>query len=209
MTMTIIKCGNCQGFHGSVNEVRDCHKGVTVSEYAAVATIESTPVAPVRMASEKQIEFIANLRVDRMTDEMIFAPVDRLTSQNASDLIKKLLELPKRETSADPTSAVVPEGYYAVPSVTGNNDLDFFMIQRPTDGKWSGYTFLKRVVGGHADLPVRKADVGRVLRRIEDYGVKAAGMLYATEIGRCYRCNRHLTDDASRAAGMGPHCRTL
>ena len=32
-------------------------------------------------------------------------------------------------------------------------------------------------------------------------------LLYATELGRCSRCDSPLTDEESRATGMGPVCR--
>lgn len=35
---------------------------------------------------------------------------------------------------------------------------------------------------------------------------EAASRLYGQEIGRCGRCNRTLTDEVSRAAGIGPVC---
>jgi hypothetical protein len=101
----------------------------------------------------------------------------------------------------------VPEGYYAVPSRTGNNDLDFFSVDRPTEGRWNGYVFVKRVIGGHVDTPVRGSEARLALEAIIEFGVEEAGVLYGREIGRCYVCNRTLTDDLSRELGIGPVCR--
>jgi hypothetical protein len=121
-----------------------------------------------------------------------------------------MLKLPKQQGKAAtaPTNLPdVPEGHYAIPSATGNNDLDFFRVDRPTEGKWAGYTFLKRVVGGKPDLPVARNQRAEVLQRIVDAGVDAARKQYADAIGRCWKCNRHLTDETSRALGIGPECR--
>lgn len=38
-------------------------------------------------------------------------------------------------------------------------------------------------------------------------GVDKAQKLYADELGQCYRCGKTLTDDESRALGIGPTCR--
>jgi hypothetical protein len=100
----------------------------------------------------------------------------------------------------------VPEGFCG-PSGLGI-DLDFFSVDRPTEGRWNGYTFVRRVIGGHADTPVRGAEAKAALEAILSAGVEESGRLYGTEIGRCYVCNRHLTDELSRELGIGPTCRS-
>lgn len=102
----------------------------------------------------------------------------------------------------------VPAGYYAIPS-GGHNDLVFLRVDRPTEGRWAGYTFLRMVVGGHPDRRVPRAQVRGFLQAILDVGATKASQTYGREIGRCGRCNRHLTDEVSRAYGLGPTCRSL
>jgi hypothetical protein len=99
----------------------------------------------------------------------------------------------------------VPAGYYAVPS-GGHNDLVFLRVDRPTEGRWTGYTFLRTVVGGHPDRRVPRAQVRGYLEAILQQGATKAAQTYGREIGRCGRCNRHLTDETSRARGLGPDC---
>lgn len=101
----------------------------------------------------------------------------------------------------------VPGGHYAVPSATGNNDLDFYRVDRPTEGRWKGYTFVKRVIGGNPDAPVRGPQARVVLSRILLAGVEDSRRRYGQHIGRCALCNRHLTDEESRVLGLGPECR--
>ena len=101
----------------------------------------------------------------------------------------------------------VPEGYYAVPSRTGNNDLDFFSVDRPSEGRWAGYVFVKRVIGGHVDTPVRGTEARMALEAIVEQGISESQALYGREIGRCGVCNRTLTDELSREIGIGPTCR--
>jgi hypothetical protein len=102
----------------------------------------------------------------------------------------------------------VPAGYYATPSLTGNNDLDFWKVDRPTEGRWAGRTFVKRVIGGKPNVAVRGATASSALAAILKADPAKAAQRYGQEIGRCSRCNRHLTDETSRAAGMGPECRS-
>lgn len=106
-----------------------------------------------------------------------------------------------------PTPSGVPAGHYAVPGA-GRQPIEFYVVEVPDVGKWAGYTFVSAVVGGHPDARIRGREGKAVLARIAEYGVARAAQLYGQEIGRCAVCNRHLTDDESRAAGMGPDCRS-
>lgn len=106
-----------------------------------------------------------------------------------------------------PAAVNVPAGHYATPSRTGNNDLDFWRVDRPTEGRWAGRVFVKRMIGGHPATPVRGSEAHAALAAIADYGIDRAATLYGVEIGRCYVCNRTLTDETSRVLGIGPDCR--
>lgn len=96
----------------------------------------------------------------------------------------------------------VPEGRYAV-----NNDdgaLAFYRVQRPTEGRWAGYTFVKVLASDtEHNLPLSAAK--GVLAKIAA-DPKAASVRYGQELGCCGVCGRTLTDAASRAAGIGPIC---
>lgn len=94
------------------------------------------------------------------------------------------------------------DGYFAVASITGTNDLTFARIG--TDN--TGQRFVRHVVGGHPDLPVSLDWVTKLLAALIPDPV-AAQLLYGQQIGRCGACHRHLTDQTSRDFGLGPHCR--
>lgn len=100
----------------------------------------------------------------------------------------------------------VPEGHYAIPSLTGNNDLDFFRVDRPTEGSYAGKTYIKRVIGGHPDKNIRFSMFRPVLEAILKFGVEESGLLYGQKIRACQHCNRHLTQFASRQLSCGPDC---
>lgn len=113
---------------------------------------------------------------------------------------------PRRSSFADLVTQV-PPGRYAVPSATGHNDLDFYLVQ-PGKGKWDTRTFIRRVIGGHDPMPMSNPEQYRALVQITRFGVEEAGMKYAMESGNCRDCGRELTDEESRAAGRGPVCRS-
>lgn len=127
----------------------------------------------------------------------------------AEDMMGKALAATTVTAPAEQAGGTdIPEvaaGHYAIKSLTGNNDLDFFRVDRPTEGKWAGYTFVKRVIGGKADVRVPFKLALRVLALIQA-DTEAMGR-YGQEIGRCGKCNRHLTDETSRSLGIGPECR--
>jgi hypothetical protein len=107
---------------------------------------------------------------------------------------------PKERTPTRQPMPDVPQGYYAIP---GDGDIDFYFVK---DGKKAGYKFVKRVVGGHVDMPVNYKTARLVLKAIMAFGLEEAGMLYATKIKHCMHCNKHLTKFASRVMGKGRTC---
>jgi hypothetical protein len=93
--------------------------------------------------------------------------------------------------------------YYAVELADGK--LHFFRIDKPQEGRWAGRTFLKEQASDEF-WPVKGlARTEEVLQAITaDY--RAAMTRYGQEIGRCGHCHRTLTDEESRARGIGPVC---
>lgn len=95
------------------------------------------------------------------------------------------------------------EGRYAVEF---EGKLRFFKIDMPSSGRWVGYTFVKEQAGDE-EWPVRQtARRNGVIAAIKTQGVKASALLYGTELGHCGICGRTLTDEDSRARGIGPVC---
>jgi hypothetical protein len=102
------------------------------------------------------------------------------------------------------------DGYYAIPSATGNNDLDFFYVST-NKGFYNsgdkGKRSIKRFLGGSQKLPLNKNLWAGIVERITAAGPFEAQQLAGRTIGICSRCGRDLTDEESRAFGMGPTCR--
>jgi hypothetical protein len=99
----------------------------------------------------------------------------------------------------------MPEGHYAIDGRDGRA-TDFYRVDRP-GGKWEGWTFVKMVVGGKPDTKIKDRNLLlQILEAIESDPARAA-QRYGVELGRCSECNIHLTDEVSRALGIGPTCR--
>lgn len=97
----------------------------------------------------------------------------------------------------------VPAGHYAVETEEGH--LAFYRVDRPTEGRWAGRTFVA-VQASDEYHPVRGNAAAPVLAKIAADPV-AAMLRYGVEIGRCGHCHRTLTDETSRSLGIGPVCR--
>lgn len=103
-----------------------------------------------------------------------------------------------------PRVADVPAGRYAVEGAAGV--LRFYRVDRPTEGRWAGYVFVKMYLSDTL-LPIKgKHQREEILRRIAE-DPKEAMLRFGREIGQCGHCGRTLTNEESRAYGIGPVCR--
>ena len=139
-----------------------------------------------------------------------------LTVKGASALIDWLGQQPWAGTTSEvkaanvsqhePTAEDVPAGRYAVATEDGaTNALAFYKVDRPTEGRWAGYTFVKLIVSDDEQRLSRAASQA-VLAKIAEVGPAEASALYGHEIGSCGVCGKVLTNDESRARGIGPVC---
>lgn len=100
----------------------------------------------------------------------------------------------------------IAQGYYATASKTGNNDLDFWFVRVEETGRWRGYRFVRRYIGGRGPQRIGKSEQMAALHAILEATPEAAGDKFADELGKCRDCGRDLTDDESRARKRGPVC---
>ena len=114
---------------------------------------------------------------------------------------RKAAAAAERRANAAATLRGVPAGRYAV-DVDGK--LGFFRVDQPTEGRWAGYTFVKQMASD-MEYPVRGDRKDLVLSAIAN-APQAASIRYGREIGACGVCGRTLTDEGSRARGIGPIC---
>lgn len=141
---------------------------------------------------------IAQWLLDGATAEQVAAKIDWLRTLPVAELGNNT------EFVAPAAKVDVPEGRYAVRGSDGV--VKFYKVDRPTEGRWAGYTFVK--VQASDDLyPVKgKGPREAVLAAIAEAGIEASMTLYGRELGKCGHCGRTLTDEDSRARGIGPIC---
>ena len=165
-----------------------------------------------------QRNFIQILLRDRDTTALGEAEVRRAadmvangdyTTRAASEMIGALTACPFKPREPRTLDArVAPEstvaaGRYAV-QLADDDQLRFYKVDTPTEGRWAGRTFVNMYASDDR-YPVRGARATQVLAAIAA-DPQAAMLRYGQEIGACGHCGRKLTDEASRARGIGPVC---
>jgi hypothetical protein len=219
-----IKCWHCKESHETVAEVREC-SGV---DTGAVKVMERTNLTKNQkrylndLLHQLSLVLDGDVTPDNIGYETGQPLLTALVAARRNMAMGKAFAIPagtkrmanahrgqsRERTATQREMPDVPEGHYAVPSLTGNNDLDFFRVDRPDKGDYVGRTFVKRVIGGHPDASVRGKQAVAALEAILEFGPEDAGILYGSTLGKCRRCNRHLTDELSRNLGIGPECRS-
>jgi hypothetical protein len=119
------------------------------------------------------------------------------TSRWIGNLIKKSREL--TEAARKTTSVQVADGRYAVEH---EGTLKFYKV---TNGRRPGFVFLD-VQASDDWHSIRNLGTIRQVLALIAIDAKAAMIRYGQELGRCGHCGRTLTDETSRAAGIGPTC---
>jgi hypothetical protein len=172
-------------------------------------------------ASEAQKKYIRDLLDQRQLDEKFVAEIkgyldtDAYSKSDASRVINKLTALPRKTSQFARNLGempVVPEGRYAIEheDVT-EGVLKFYRLKiGKDDSRWAGFMFLDAGRGGaHGDLQwTAIKDVAYKKAVLEQIAKdpRAAGVRFGREIGRCYVCGRSLTQEHTRAAGIGDDC---
>jgi Family of unknown function (DUF6011) len=221
-----MRCWHCKGSHETVAQVRTCagKKGGNTPT-GATNTYEFLSMGQQKylgdLLRQLHLELAGDVTLETVSYQTGKTILDGLVDARRNKAVGKPMVLPAGVTMlANPPSARatrtmtqqplpdVPAGHYAIPSLTGNNDLDFFRVNKPKKGTWAGRVFVDRVIGGKPDVSVRGKTARKVLEAILDFGIEDAGILYGTQLGQCRKCNRHLTDELSRMLGIGPECRS-
>lgn len=138
-----------------------------------------------------------------------------LSHAQASQIIDWInSHLPWAEAKAPTALPNVPKGRYAIDrpegcpsSIAPNQNVLFLIVDRPTEGKWAGYTFVNWAASDNR-TPIRDKDARRLLlAAIEEADPITAMRRYGQTIGHCGACGKALTDEASILQGIGPDCR--
>lgn len=170
-----------------------------------------------RRITEKQLSFLLKLRDQKGLQDR-FSPEQAalLSVESASKWIDKALTLPDVVGTPPNPNAIadpmlnplrpheddVPAGRYAIEE---DGVLKFFRVDRPTEGRWAGWVFLKIQA---SDELYRVKDPARcefIFKAIA-HDPRAASERYGHELGQCGVCGRTLTDPVSIKNGIGPVC---
>lgn len=101
----------------------------------------------------------------------------------------------------------VPAGRYAVYGDDGT--VDFYEVDKPEQGQWAGWTFVKLLTGAPGAFNERRfsqAQAQTILKKIEHVGAENAARLFGQKTEHCGNCMSPLTQPQSRAAGYGGTC---
>jgi hypothetical protein len=190
--------------------------------------------AKVFMATERQCRYILDLMDGRkwaehkwaariaevgaqvkrhidLTDAEIIgdAPITADAASKLIDTLKNECRFIDRPAKTVGDMPDVPAGKYAltIEGATGDdNDIAFYDVDRPTEGRWAGYTFVTMILGGGGEQKVSRAASRTILGRIAADPAGAA-RLFGQKTETCGVCGRNLTNKVSRDYGIGPDCR--
>ncbi len=186
-------------------------------------TTTTAPTTTVKVASDAAVSYCGALMLEKATTAgadveaataSIYGWLNGRSAREVSDSITRLKAegFTGRAAAApadagQPSVEVVPAGRYAVATEDGAvNELAFYKVDRPTEGRWAGFVFVKLIVSDD-EQRLSKAASAAVLAKIAAVGAEAASAAYGLEIGECGVCGKVLTNDESRAYGIGPKCR--
>ena len=153
------------------------------------------------MATEKQIEFIKRLAAERpsfdFTDANVFEHhLDRLSNREASDLIGKLLQVPK------PVQQVASDGIPLADISKGSYWTFDGNVARVRASRSSGRFYAEQLDAESNKFVFKKGLIFRLKSRMTLDEAKAWGAQH----GICCVCAAFLSDHKSVEAGIGPVC---
>lgn len=211
-----VKCGNCGKYHESVALVRKCHDvGVEAESAAKVMDNLTGQETQINPPSDAQIKFVQDLLAqhvwpDSYTDEALRSmerrQVSRLIKQLQSAPAKK--STPVRQPSPPLPDNEIPPGRYALHFEDA--EWKFFQIDKPTEGKWNGRTFVRMLIGSPGDYRQQNiyGDLAvNIIRLIEKRTPRLASIDFGLKSGSCGVCHSPLTNEESLKLGIGPKCR--
>lgn len=157
-----------------------------------------------KLATERQLDMIETLRAERGLKALTEDETGTITKESAGRMINQLLSMPRSQTSKYKD---IPAGRYALfqhDVISRSEKWVFYQVDVPEAGRWAGNVFLSRLLSDDK-VPVR----GTIYRDVMDailVDPERAAKDYGKESKRCSVCHKLLTNEDSRAAGIGPDC---
>lgn len=157
-------------------------------------------------ATDSQRDFLRSLCDERGLSYTEMA--DGLGRWSMSNRIDWIMEQPQASNSDAPDLPDVPTGYYAL-DIAG--EVRFYRVEHGNEGtRWEGWTFVHRLYGAPGDWNRERvrgfAATNDVLELIAE-DIESALRLFGREVAYCGVCGSPLSNEESRAYGIGPICR--
>lgn len=192
-----MKCGHCKttGPAITVAHVRQC-SGTPVPASVAVLDRPSN-------FSDQFSDQHGNWRPRAIQDTNPATRSEDPNQVNPWSVVNELREQVAKHLVREQRGCLV--GYYAarVADTDGVTKVKFYRVKKVRNGRV--------YVDAQASddyWPVRSPSALTMVLGAIAKSPEQAAMLYASELGRCCRCGRTLTDETSRSVGMGPECRS-
>lgn len=169
------------------------------------------PDGPQWPPSEPQVAYVIGLQQERALPDEYWIKSDddirAMEKDEVSRLIGELKALPYKNPKGRGQAKngyTMPAGRYAVEDAIGSVTL--FQVDKPKEGRWAGYTFIKRLIGAPGSY--RKQEVQDTVRysildRIQA-DPKAAMIAYGKHETVCGRCSSPLTNGLKPDDPKGP-----
>lgn len=187
----------------------DKHGGAATGRminYLKILLAERQPLVPTFAESTEQHRHVNNV-IDACNEGRTDLPFDGVSK--AIDWMKQQPSKkrePVRSLAPPGSPAQPPAGRYALDTSDG---VKFYQVDRPTEGRWQGHVFVKRVFGSPGKLRVDRIKSSRtrdeILRAIA-VDTRSAAALFGIKMRACGSCLSPLTNPQSRAAGYGLTC---
>jgi hypothetical protein len=212
-----------------VANIRECYNGVERAHGNPVVAAVKNPWPP----SEAQIKYVLGLQAERELPDVYKVLEDHdlraMDKGEVSSTISVLKTFKRKDSGKQQPKWSMPSGRYAIyfpgpddqPGVYSYVDRQdlvkpsygewrFFLVDKPSEGRWTGYTFIKRLIGGGDNGDYRKVDMPAASRdqalAAIDKDPKQAMLDFGLQSGSCGHCGRALSNAESLARGIGPIC---
>lgn len=192
------RCGNCKTDGQTVAHIRSCY----AARYAARYTVP-VPLEPARNVTNSDIKtLLAKVKATPFPGATALAtpvetrwtePMPPVTLAQLKVAVRPLIKHSFRGNRI---------GYFAC--VDKDTGVTKFYRVKVTK---SNYVYVDIQASDDLHEVRNTRRVMDVLSEIVD-DAEGCARRYAKELGRCYRCGRTLTDETSRARGIGPDCAT-
>jgi hypothetical protein len=196
---------------GTVELARPQQVGLVYVLLKQLANHNPDVEAPARAWFERNKETISKVQISDVIDRLkghLSRPVS-ITDQPVTHEPKSNVWAEWRKLAAHLVTFGGNHGArFAVDNEDGaTNSISFWWIV-PNEGPNGTRYFLRQVIGGHeAPVRVRMSPEAMIsIARKIAVDPKAAMLRFGREIGECGHCGRVLTNDESRARGIGPVC---